>query len=65
MDINWVKQELPKGAGSDHMLWTLAGYQACHGFEALDANANFESMLRFLMMLRINWGVVRHPHGAR
>ncbi|KAJ7204801.1 peptidase, partial [Mycena pura] len=44
LDINWVKQELPKGAGSDHMLWTLAGYQACHGFEALDANANFENI---------------------
>ncbi|KAJ7468009.1 peptidase [Mycena latifolia] len=40
LDIPWVKERQAKGVGSDHLLWTVAGYQACHAFEGLNVNAN-------------------------
>ncbi|KAF7360232.1 Peptide hydrolase [Mycena venus] len=44
LDIPWVKEQQAKGTGSDHLLWTRAGYQACHAFEGLAVNANNENI---------------------
>jgi len=44
LDIPWVKEPQPKGTGFDHLLWTRAGYQACHAFEGLVVDANNDNI---------------------
>ncbi|KAJ6447951.1 Zn-dependent exopeptidase [Mycena vulgaris] len=44
LDIPWVKEPQAKNVGSDHLLWTWAGYQACHAYEGLSANANNQNI---------------------
>ncbi|KAJ7064722.1 Zn-dependent exopeptidase [Mycena amicta] len=43
LDVPWVREPMKKSAGSDHLLWNRAGYQACHAAEGLMGNENFES----------------------
>ncbi|KAJ6542421.1 peptidase, partial [Mycena sp. CBHHK59/15] len=44
LDIPWVKEPAPKNVGSDHLLWTRAGYQSCHASEGLSTNSNMQNI---------------------
>ncbi|KAF7316483.1 Peptide hydrolase [Mycena indigotica] len=44
LDIPCVRESKRKNAGSDHLLWNRAGYQACHAAEGLMGNENYDNI---------------------
>ncbi|KAK7044801.1 peptide hydrolase [Favolaschia claudopus] len=44
LDIPWAKEGQASGVGSDHLLWTRAGYQACHASEGRVVDTNMDNI---------------------